>query len=78
MPEFIRVKNKHTGSEFTLPSAVALGDDLQVIKKDAVHPRTGKPLPPTHKSNATNVPDSRDSEPTKAAEKSADNNTSKE
>lgn len=50
MPEFVRVKNKHTGSEFTLPASVALGDDVVQIDKPATN-REGKPLPAKHKTN---------------------------
>lgn len=50
MPKFIRVKNKRTGSEFTISDAVALGDDVTKVDKPATN-REGKPLPAKHKTN---------------------------
>jgi hypothetical protein len=50
MAKFIRVKNKKTGSEYTIANSVALGDDVQEIAKPATN-RDGKPLPAKHKTN---------------------------
>lgn len=46
--EFVRVKNKKTGSEYTVASTAVQGD-IEIVDKPAVHPRTGKILPPKHR-----------------------------
>lgn len=46
---FVRVKNKQTGSEYTVADTVTLGDDVEQVDSRATT-RDGKPLPPTHKT----------------------------
>lgn len=44
MPDFIRVKSKDTGAEFTLSATAKVGDDVAVLDKAAVD-EFGRPLP---------------------------------
>lgn len=50
MPKFVRVKNKMTGSEYTVAADLPLGEDVVVLNKPATN-RDGKPLPEKHKTN---------------------------
>lgn len=62
MPEFIRVKNRNTGAEFTIAGSAIVGGDVEVLDKPAVDEHSGKPLPPKYKTSLT--PDATgDSEP---------------
>lgn len=49
MPEYVRVKDKQTGHEFSLPDGTFDTDSVTVLKKDAVDPG-GDPLPVKHKT----------------------------
>jgi len=44
MSDFIRVKSKSTGAEFTLSASAERGDDVEVVDKPAVDD-LGRPLP---------------------------------
>lgn len=52
MPKFVRVKNRITGSEYTVADTVALGEDVEPVDSPATN-RDGKPLPPSHKTTLT-------------------------
>ena len=49
MPEYVRVKDRQTGHEFSLPDGTFDPDSVTVLKKDAVDPG-GDPLPVKYKT----------------------------
>ncbi|WP_294567611.1 hypothetical protein [uncultured Arthrobacter sp.] len=51
MPEYVRVKDKQTGHEFSMPAGTFDEDAVTVLKKDAVD-AGGEPLPTKHKTTA--------------------------
>lgn len=69
MPGFIRVKNKHNGTEYTVSDQIALGDDVERINKPALDEHTGKPLPPKTKTSPQAPAPAGDSEPPTPAAK---------
>lgn len=50
MPQFKRVKNKKTGTEYTVSADIKIGDDVEELSKPATSPE-GKPLPEKHKTS---------------------------
>lgn len=55
MHDFIRVRNKHTGSEYTVSADIELGDDVEQVDKPATS-SDGKPLPEKHKTDLAGEP----------------------
>ena len=54
MPEYVRVKDKSTGHEFSMPAGTFDEDAVTVLKKDAVDPG-GAPLPTKHKTTVADA-----------------------
>ena len=54
MPEYVRVKDKATGHEFSLPEGAFDPDDVTVLKKDATDPG-GDPLPVKYKTTVADA-----------------------
>ena len=54
MPEYVRVKDKATGHEFSMPEGTFDEEAVTVLKKDAVDPG-GEPLPPKHKTTVADA-----------------------
>lgn len=52
MPNYIRVKDKQTGHEMSLPEGTFDEDAVTVLKKDATD-AGGEPLPVKHKSDVS-------------------------
>lgn len=54
MPEYVRVKDKQTGHEFSLPAGTFDPEVVTVLEKDAVDPG-GAPLPVKHKTTVADA-----------------------
>ena len=67
MPNFVRIKHKTTGTEYTVSADIAIGSDAEVIDKPAVDD-AGKPLPPKYKSPVL-APNSEPDNPTDKGQK---------
>lgn len=54
MPEYVRVKDKQTGHEFSLPDGSFDPEAVTILKKDAVD-AGGSPLPVKHKTTVADA-----------------------
>lgn len=54
MPEYVRVKDKATGHEFSMPEGTFDEEAVTVLKKDAVDPG-GEPLPTKYKTTVADA-----------------------
>jgi hypothetical protein len=68
MPEYVRIKDKQTGHEFSMPAGTFDKDVVTVLDKDATDPG-GTPLPTKHKTTVAKAAESKSGQAATSKEK---------